>query len=174
MKAFTKDEGVVTIGRCNRLLKEYMEAINSKCRESTIVGFRDWHSKQKSLTCLEKGRDAAMLALTVGHAVKTIHFVAPAEKDKKARRTLIDRAKARVAAANLGKAIFLMLLELSQGFRGNPEILARPYGFCFVVRGVFGWFSRTSRNPSKNIRIICLLGKSSTVFEEIQKSERDP
>ena len=108
MKAFTRDPGLIASRKCNRTIKDYMETIGTKCKETTIVGFRDWHSKQKSLVSLEKCLSAAMPALAVGHAVKTAYFAAPAEPDKKERKALVDKAKARVAAAHLGKARFFV------------------------------------------------------------------
>ena len=104
MKEFTKHEGLITIGQVYRTLKDYKAALDTKCKETTIIGVREWHGKQKSIKKLEDAYSDAMLALTVAHAVKTIHFAVPAEKDKAKRKTLIDKAKGRVSAANLGKA----------------------------------------------------------------------
>ena len=104
VSTFTKDERLISIGKVSQSIKQYRDAIDNKCKESVLVGFRDWHSKQKSISGLDKSYASALLALTVAHAVKTVHLSAPAEKNAKKRKALIDKAKARIKAANLGKA----------------------------------------------------------------------
>ena len=77
---------------------------------------QDKTSAQGSCADLADGIVQAKLALAVAHAIKVVYLKEPKTKDKKARKTMVNKAKTQISAAKLGKDREVASLESPSSF----------------------------------------------------------